>query len=249
MADQQQYFDRWYADLARSPGRDALVQRHLGLPGHVRPNNTLPWGAYDEIAGSLGIGPGGRLLDLGCGRGSVGIELAARTGCALVGVDFSGEALTQAKVQADEQAVSAVLWQGWLEGTGVPDGHVDAVVCIDSVQFAEPPQAVYAEIRRVLRPGGRVVITTWEPVDRFGAAVPERLLRVDVHAGLVAAGFVDIVLKQRDDWRLVEHALWSEAATVDPGGDPALVSLRDEARRSLQAWPTLRRVHATATAP
>lgn len=247
--ERARYFDQWYADMARSAARDALLQRHLGLPTHVRPNNTVPWSAYPEIAASLALGPGRRLVDLACGRGCFGIELAVMTGAELTGVDFSGEALTQATAQAQARGVDATFWQGDLVESGVPDAHGDAVICIDSVQFAEPPAAVFGEIARVLRPGGRVVMTGWEPVDRFGIAAPERLRKVDFYAGLMAAGLVDIVMKQRDDWRAVEYAFWSEAAAIDPGPDPALISMRDEGARSIAGWPHLRRVHAVATKP
>ena len=52
-----------------------------------------------------------------------------------------------------------------------------------------------------------------------------------------------------ENWLAREHALWEEAAALDPGDDPALRSLHDEAVRSLQWTGLLRRVLAVATSP
>lgn len=51
------------------------------------------------------------------------------------------------------------------------------------------------------------------------------------------------------DWREVERAMWEEAATIDPGSDPALQSLHEEGTRVLGLSVQVRRVMATATAP
>ena len=42
----------------------------------------------------------------------------------------------------------------------------DAVLCVDAIQFAEEPDAAYRELKRVLAPGGRAVLTCWEAGDR-----------------------------------------------------------------------------------
>lgn len=96
--------------------------------------------------------------------------------------------------------------------TGLPSGVADAVVCVDAVQFPADPAAAYAEVRRLLRPGVRVVLTCWEAVDRSDESVPDRLRRVDLAAGLTGTGFVDVVVEERADWRASERGMWEEAA-------------------------------------
>jgi hypothetical protein len=54
---------------------------------------------------------------------------------------------------------------------------------------------------------------------------------------------------ERPDWRQTERYMWEEAASVDPGDDPALQSLHNEALRVLDTFHLVRRVLATATAP
>ncbi|MDR7363780.1 class I SAM-dependent methyltransferase [Nocardioides marmoribigeumensis] len=252
------YFDRWYADL-RAPGpgdlrtaavdKDEVHRRHLGLPERLPSNSLLTWDGVAEVHGLLRLPAGGHLVDLACGRGGYGLELATRAAARLTGVDFSDEALRQAREVARGWACEATFATGELAATGLPDAGADAVVYIDAIQFAADPAAAYAELRRVLRPGGRVVLTCWEPVDRGDVLLPERLRSVDLAGGLARAGFEDVVVIERPDWRRQERGMWEEAAALDPGDDPALRSFHDEGVRSLERWDAVRRVLASASAP
>jgi 2-polyprenyl-3-methyl-5-hydroxy-6-metoxy-1,4-benzoquinol methylase len=95
-----EYFDGWYADMTGSPVKDEIQQRHLGLPPHLLSTSLLGWDGIAEAAAGLRLFPGGTLVDLACGRGGYGLEIAARTGARLIGVDFSAEAVRQAREQA-----------------------------------------------------------------------------------------------------------------------------------------------------
>jgi SAM-dependent methyltransferase len=137
---------------------------------------------------------------------------------------------------------------GELTATGLDAASIDAVMCVEAVQFAGHPQAVYREVHRVLVPGGRVVLTCWEAVDRQDGRLPERLRNVDLRAGLAAAGFVEIEIYERPDWQAVEHAMWEDAAALDPGADAALRSFHEEGVQVLEFGQLTRRVMASATA-
>ncbi|UQU61352.1 methyltransferase domain-containing protein [Couchioplanes caeruleus] len=244
------YFDQWYADMAACPARDAIVARTLGLPPELQFASALTWEALDEITRELRLPPGGLVLDLGCGRGGYGIEVALRAGARLAGVDFSAVALEQARAIAGRRLPEgrAGFRVGTLTASGLPDGVADGVMCVDAVQFAEPPVAALREVRRVLTGGGRVVLTCWEAADPADERVPARIRAVDLRRDLPAAGFVDVRVEDRPGWRRAERALW-EAAVAADDPDPAVGSLRDEGRRSLESFGSLRRVVATATAP
>jgi SAM-dependent methyltransferase len=243
-----EYFDGWYAAMAASPRKDEIMQRHLGLPPHLLVTSSVTWSGIAEVVELLGVGPGSRLLDLACGRGGHGQEVALRTGAVVVGIDFSTEALRQAARLASERGIAATYAIGDLTATGLDDASVDAVLVVDSIQFATGPDHACAEIRRVLRPGGRAVLTGWEAARRGDERVPARLRDLDLQASLHDAGFADVVVRARDDWHAVELAMWAEAAALDPGDDPALVSFHNEGVRSLAAPDSLRRVLASATA-
>ena len=93
------------------------------------------------------------------------------------------------------------------------------------------------------------MLTCWEPVSRDEDRVSARLRRTGLAAGLAAAGFAAVQVRERPDWRARERAMWDEAAALDPGDDPALRSFHDEGVRAVAGFSLLRRVLATAAAP
>jgi hypothetical protein len=72
------------------------------------------------------------------------------------------------------------------------------------------------------------VLTCWEPLGQGGERLPDRLRRVGLAARLTAVGFSNMAVRDRLGWRACERAMWQEAAALDPGDDPALLSFRDE---------------------
>ena len=176
------------------------------------------------------------------------MEIALRTGARLVGIDFSAEAVRQAREQARQLGRTADFRVADLAATGLDAGSIDAVLCVDAIQFAEPQDAAYRELRRVLVPGGRIVLTCWEPLHKDDERLPDRLRRVDLDKGLTDAGFDNVEVRGRPAWRARERAMWEEARAVDPGEDAALQSFHDEGVRSLEIFNLVRRVMGTATA-
>ena len=245
-----EYFDRWYADMAASPARDAIWARALGLPPELRSASLLPWAGIADVAEALRLPRDGRLVDLGCGRGGYGIEVARRGGARLTGVDFSEVALAQARLSSARLLPEgrAVFRAGTLVATGLPDGAADGLMCVDAVQFGNPPLAALTEARRVLAPGGRVAVTCWEPTGPPDDRVPARLHAVHLRRDLTEAGFTDVQVRERPDWREAERRLWQDDVAVPAGADEALRSAQSEGRRSLDAFDAIRRVFATATA-
>jgi SAM-dependent methyltransferase len=244
-----EYFDSWYANMASSGITDEIQQRHLGLPAHLLSTSLLTWDGIEDVTQALQLTVGSVLLDLACGRGGYGLEVARRTGARLIGVDFSAEALRQARQQAAQLGRDAEFRLGDLTGTGLDAGSVTAVLCVDAIQFADPIEASFAEIHRVLAPGGRTVVTGWEALDPADERVPERLRRTNLAAFLAGAGFTAVEVLDRPSWREQERAMWEEAAGLDPGTDPSLQSFHDEGVRVLQTFPLIRRVLAVASAP
>ena len=244
------YFDNWYADLTSSPLRDAIVTRALGLPPELQSTSLLSWQGIAQMTGELQLPQDGVLVDLACGRGGYGIEVCLRTGARLVGVDISTVAVEQGRASSARllRAGRAQFQVGTLLASGLAAGVADGVMCVDAVQFAEPPLAALVEARRVLVPGGRLALSCWEPADRYDERVSARLRAVDLRRDLPAAGFVDVDVQDRPDWLAAERRMWEQAVAVQADADPAVRSLQAEGRRSLAAWGSLRRVFATATA-
>jgi len=102
-----EYFDHWYADMAVSPVKDEIQQRHLGLPPHLLSTSLLGWEGIAEVVTALRLPGCATLVDLACGRGGYGLEIAERTGARLIGVDFSAEAVRQATGHARQRGAAA----------------------------------------------------------------------------------------------------------------------------------------------
>lgn len=244
------YFDQWYADIARSPARQQLFTDALGVPAEVGPSNLLPLAGLREVAAALRLPADGEIADFACGRGGPGMWIARELGAELVGIDFSREAVAQASERRGlfdltDRATFAV---GTLEDSGLAAGGVDGVICIDAFQFGSDGATVASEMRRVLRPGGRVVLTCWEARDPSDPSLPERL-RISISQSLQAAGFADVERAEKPEWLAAERALWERAPSLDPAGDPAIESVQREAERSLDSWDRKARVMVSAVAP
>ncbi len=100
----------------------------------------------------LPIPPGARLLDAGCGSGRTLDELARRG--RVSGVDTSPEAVAAARRRGHRDVRVARV-----EHLPFPDGTFDLVTCLDVVEHTPDDRATLAELRRVTRPGGLLVVT------------------------------------------------------------------------------------------
>jgi 2-polyprenyl-6-hydroxyphenyl methylase / 3-demethylubiquinone-9 3-methyltransferase len=96
----------------------------------------------------------GRFLDVGCNRGGY---LTAYTGGAGIGVDLSLAVLRRLRARAPGQALAVADAQSL--GCFRPDSF-DGVLCSEVLEHVPDPAAVFAGIRRVLRKGGKVLVTT-----------------------------------------------------------------------------------------
>lgn len=122
------------------------------------------WASYVDATTRLTLAPldlraGEALLDVGCGTGVLLRHLANRSrGAQFLGVDLSPEMLARALARLENAAGLAVADAAALPFSG---GSFDAVVSGNVVHFWSDPAACLLEIRRVLRPGGQLVITDW----------------------------------------------------------------------------------------
>jgi SAM-dependent methyltransferase len=239
-------FDKWHAHVSASDAHAELNQRTLGLPASLDSNGLVPWTGIDDVVHELALAAGDLLVDLGCGRGGYGLEIARRTGARLIGIDFSSTAIERAQERATGS--DAEFRVGNLTASGLPDHAAAAVVSLDSMQFAEPYAAGLRECRRLLVPGGRVVLSGWEALEREDEGIPPRL-RHDIGAELTSAGFEGVTVTDQPAWRAVERQRWAVVLDIDPAGDPGLEALRREATSVVTWLERSRRVLAVGSAP
>ena len=114
---------------------------------------------YEAVLEAAGVGPGTRLLDVGCG-GGFALLLAARRGATVSGLDATAALLDIAA----ERVPGAVLTAGDLEDE-LPFGAdaFDVVTAFNAVQYAGDPVAALRGMARVTRPGGLIAVVVWGP--------------------------------------------------------------------------------------
>lgn len=112
----------------------------------------------DRTYAALGLSPGARLLDAGCGTGQFALELAAR-GCRVTAIDLAPTMIERARRHGEQRGI-AVEWRvGDLTRLADDDGSYDAIMARVSLQFVPDPLAALHELGRVLRPDGRLFVS------------------------------------------------------------------------------------------
>ena len=154
---------------------------HAAGPARTGAANGILWGArahdwatiqeaqfrraYEEVLDRLALPRGASLCDAGCGAG-MAAAMAAQRGLRVCGIDAAEALLAIAR----ERVPEADLRLGDLEEWPFADHGVDAVTGFNAFQYAADPVAALAEARRVVRPGGQLVVMTWGSPEGMEAA-------------------------------------------------------------------------------
>ena len=120
----------------------------------------------ESLVEEIGIAPGTIVLDLGCGDGTTALP-AARKGADVLGVDIAANLVAAGNERAKAAGLDNLSFR---EGdasdlSDIEDESFDLVVSIFGAMFAPRPGDVAAEMVRVTRPGGRIVMGNWIPGD------------------------------------------------------------------------------------
>ena len=161
-----------YTDVSAQPGEDFIFP--TGRPwaedlGYPQPElSNIPDATVGSFAGVanphvLGrIEEGATVLDLGCGAGTDLLIAAQMVGASghVIGIDMTPAMLRVAAASAREMGVAerVELHEALIESLPLPDGEVDVVISNGVIDLVPDKEAVFAEIDRVLKPGGRLQI-------------------------------------------------------------------------------------------
>jgi ubiquinone/menaquinone biosynthesis C-methylase UbiE len=226
------------------------------------------WRTAENSAGFLlaRLEPGARVLDVGCGPGTITIGLAARVPDGeVVGIDLAGDVLADARHEAESAGQRNVRFEaGDVYHLGYDDASFDVVHAHQVLQHLADPAAALREMRRVTRPGGLVAARDgdyggmlWYPDDPELAewrALYQRVARASggepdagrrMLAWAHAAGFTDVTASastwcyaspQDRDWW---GRSWAERVTQSSFAERALehgLATRSDLERLGAAW-------------
>jgi SAM-dependent methyltransferase len=120
-----------------------------------------------EFLSRINIEPGARVLDVACGAGQTAIPMS-RAGAKVTGIDIATNLIEQARARAQAENLDARFDEGDAETLPYPDGSFDIVISLIGAMFAPRPELVAAELKRVCRPGGRIIMGNWTPTGFVG---------------------------------------------------------------------------------
>lgn len=208
-----------------------------------------------RLLGAAEVGPGHRVLDVGCGTGIVAAAAVPRVGAegAVVGLDPNPAMLAVARRLAEP-----VTWcEGVAEDLPFADASFDRVVCQFAAMFFTDRVRAFGELARVLVPDGRVAVATWSAAERSpGYAAMIRLVRrivgpeaaealsapfclgaVEDLRALLAPDFIDVEVTEQvgearfesiPAWVHTDVRGWTLAAMVDDDQADRLVAAATE---------------------
>jgi ubiquinone/menaquinone biosynthesis C-methylase UbiE len=142
--------DHWFEDLADHMGE--AYDRYAHTKGTVQ--------EVDHVVAALGLAPGDRVLDVGCGTGRHAIELARRV------IDVHGVDISQRFIEIARSRVGEATFERLDARALAFDGEFDAVVCLCQGAFGMmtadgEDDAIVAGMARALRPGGRLALSAF----------------------------------------------------------------------------------------
>ena len=120
-----------------------------------------------EFLSHINIQPGARVLDVACGAGQTAIPLS-RAGAKVTGVDIATNLIEQARARAQSENLDARFDEADAEMLPYDDSSFDIVVSLIGAMFAPRPDLVAAELKRVCRPGGKIIMGNWTPAGFVG---------------------------------------------------------------------------------
>jgi ubiquinone/menaquinone biosynthesis C-methylase UbiE len=246
---------------------NTIAPARAAEPAEIYDRSFVPalfarWGPV--VADAARVAPGDRVLDVACGTGALTLAAAERVGRsgAVTGLDPNPDMLAVARAKP-----AAIDWrQGRAEDLPFSDASFDAVVSQFGLMFFDDPARAFAEMHRVLAPGGRLAVAVFDAIETapgydalarlldrlFGHEVGDAMRAPFVlgDAGrlrsLAATAFPEAEVSRHDGWvsfpsvaDLVstEHScIWTLGGLID---DDQAAHLRREAERDLRPFVQL----------
>jgi len=222
---------------------------------YIVPALFSPWSA--RLIQSAHVQPGEHVLDVACGTGIVARRIAPLVGSQgmVTGLDLDPDKLSVAGSAAEREGLRIEWRASPAEQLPFPDGSFDLVTCQFGLMFFTDRHKALTEMHRVLKAGGRVVISVWQGLDRhpfyqsldavsrqyLGKSSVEAVFSLgddgELRQLLTDAGFQQVKIEPASITARYsnpdEFIVWEIDA--DPAETPALQSLDAQAQQAILA--------------
>ncbi|OHE92551.1 methyltransferase domain-containing protein [Colletotrichum orchidophilum] len=131
---------------------------------------------YEEsIARDIGLKPGDKVLDLGCGRGRVAAHMAAVSGAVVTGLNIDPNQVAQAREFTEQMGLQNSFTIQDMNELPLPfeDNSFDAFYQIQALSLCKDLTKLFSELRRVLKPGAKISLLDWVSLPAYDATNPE----------------------------------------------------------------------------
>jgi 2-polyprenyl-3-methyl-5-hydroxy-6-metoxy-1,4-benzoquinol methylase len=208
-------YDRWHAHHVVDEAADAPWHRMVRV--HLRPQQDLA---------------GRRVLEIGCGRGGFACWLASHRPAELVAADFSWRAVQMGRSFAADRRVAGITWiVADIQNLAQFGPEFDTVFSCETIEHVPDPPRAVQELARVLRPEGRLYLTTpnylstiglyraycrvrGKPFDECGQPICQLTLLPRVQAWVRAAGLRIVATDSCGHYLPFPGRPWMELAFV-----------------------------------
>jgi SAM-dependent methyltransferase len=201
-------------------------------PAELEPYSYITRTELEVFVDHLALAGGETLVDVGCGRGGPGLWVAATSGASLLGVDISPTAVDDAARRASALGLGdrARFMVGTFDAIPAVSETAAGLMSIDALLFAPDKAAAVEEFSRVLRPGARLVVTTWDYKTQPTGRPPQL---ADHRPLLAEHGFSVLAYEETTEWEANHRRLDAlmlasvEELAAESGDDP------DEVRQGI----------------
>ncbi len=150
------YYQKFWTAAFASEAHTRHCERVFGKD--LCQDGMVDMAALQDMLSRLDLQPGDRVLDLGCGIGSIAEYISDVTEAEVLGLDYSASAIAVANERSAEKRSRLTFVQGDMNALDLPERSFDAAVSLDTLYWVSDLPDTISQILRAIKPGGQLAI-------------------------------------------------------------------------------------------